>query len=124
MAHKGRLINGRFKQMKLHPGWKGNKATYSSIHSCIRYHYGIANKCEDKNCNGKSKRYDWANISGKYKRIRSDWKMLCRSCHVLLDRKNKCRKGHLYTNKNTYINPNNGIRRCKLCKIIWRINNE
>lgn len=31
------------------------------------------------------KRYEWANISGEYKRDRSDWVMLCPSCHRKID---------------------------------------
>lgn len=33
----------------------------------------------------KPSRYEWANISGEYKRDRSDWVMLCPSCHRKID---------------------------------------
>lgn len=66
------------------PYWLGDKASYSAIHVWLRKAWGNANDCEE--CGGaKSKQFDWANISGKYSRERSDWKMLCRSCHKRYD---------------------------------------
>ena len=66
--------------------WKGNNASYVAKHMWIVKHYGKANKCEQKGCRYKSpKRYEWANISGEYKRDRSDWVMLCPSCHRKID---------------------------------------
>lgn len=60
---------------------------YRLIHIRINNLYGKATKCEGKNCKKKSKKFDWANISGKYKLNKNDWKMLCRSCHKLMDMK-------------------------------------
>lgn len=85
---------------KKHWFWKGDKAGYSSIHSWVRRHFGKANRCENKECfyprknwDGKimekPKIYEWSNISGKYKRQREDWEMLCPSCHRTRDIKNK-----------------------------------
>lgn len=54
-------------------------------------------ECEQKGCSypkivnagrtiiDKPSRYEWANISGEYKRERSDWVMLCPSCHRKID---------------------------------------
>lgn len=70
--------------------WKGDKASYSAKHIWIRVNLGRANKCEDKECLGISKKYHWANISHKYKRERADWKMLCVKCHAKFDRRTKC----------------------------------
>ena len=58
--------------------------SYSSIHSRMRNEYGRADACEE--CGTKNSIIDWANISGKYLLDRSDWKKLCRKCHVEYDR--------------------------------------
>lgn len=96
--------------------WKGDNAGYSAIHSWIRNHYGNANRCENPDCTERSKIYEWANISGEYHRRRSDFKMLCRSCHRLLDmnRTNRCRNGHEKTGDNIYIESHGSIT-CKKC---------
>lgn len=77
--------------------WKGDNASYRAKHMWIVKHYGKANKCEQKGCSypkvvdagrriiEKPSRYEWANISGEYKRDRSDWVMLCPSCHRKID---------------------------------------
>jgi hypothetical protein len=95
--------------------WKGVKASYTAKHMWIIKHYGNAQKCEQVECDYKNpKRYEWHNISGTYKRERSDYIQLCPSCHRKIDTKNKCRKGHEYTSENTHINIR-GHRRCRQC---------
>lgn len=67
-----------------HPLWKGEDAGYVSKHHWVKRHYGKANKCE--HCEKLDcKRYEWANISGEYKRTISDWVMLCTKCHHKMD---------------------------------------
>lgn len=66
------------------PYWKGEEASYSAKHIWIRKTYGKASKCE--RCEGKDGKYfEWANISGEYKRNKSDWMQLCRACHMKFD---------------------------------------
>ncbi len=65
-------------------GWKGNKANYRSKHARITRRFGQPQFCE-KCRTKKAKRYEWANISGKYKIERSDWKRLCTKCHQKMD---------------------------------------
>lgn len=36
---------------------------------------------------GKKRYFQWANISGEYLRIVSDWKQLCVKCHKKFDKK-------------------------------------
>lgn len=95
--------------------WKENDASYSAKHHWILKHYGKASKCEkcgSKNC----KRYEWANISGEYKRDISDYMQLCPSCHRKMDLNKKyCPKGHEYNEKNTYINKF-GWKCCRICR--------
>lgn len=101
--------------------WKGEKASYEAKHIWIRTHYGNATKCEK--CDGKNaKRFEWANISGKYLRNIKDYMQLCPSCHRLMDRGNKCRNGHKFTKENMWIRiiKKDGIKRtmrvCRECQ--------
>lgn len=68
------------------PNWKGgdgcNIKSLSSFHEYIRNHKPKPELCED--C-GKVPPYDVANISGEYKRDLSDWKWICRRCHMVED---------------------------------------
>lgn len=99
--------------------WKGNDVGYIALHDWIKVYYGRASLCENKLCADISKTYDWANISGKYKRKISDWKQLCRSCHKKFDWKPKkyCINRHKIDGNNLWIN-NRGNRVCKKCKAI------
>jgi hypothetical protein len=72
-----------------HPNWKGNDAKYLTKHIDIYRKYGKANKCENKKCPRICKQYEWSNISGKYLRKRSDYRMLCISCHRRYDYKRR-----------------------------------
>ncbi len=84
----------RFKTERLgegNPNWKGDKVSKKALHDWIRWNYGEKMECEK--CGSKNaKVYDWSNISGEYKRDRSDWQRLCRSCHQKYDYKVGMRK--------------------------------
>jgi hypothetical protein len=67
-----------------HYGWKGDNIKYRSLHGWIVNNYGKADHC-DKCKTKNAKVYDWANISGEYKRDKSDYIQLCRSCHIKMD---------------------------------------
>lgn len=96
--------------------WLGDKVGYNGLHDWIIRHYGNANKCEDPLCAKVTKFYEWANISGKYRRDRADFKMLCRSCHRILDkRKPFCANGHEFTPENTRIGKVGRRRFCRTC---------
>lgn len=47
---------------------------------------------------------------------RSDWKMLCKSCHKKYDSRLCCKNGHKRNIKNTHIS-RDGLRHCKICDI-------
>ena len=100
------------------PFWKGDKASYKQKHHYINWHLGKANHCENPNCRKTSNFFEWANISGSYKRDRSDWMMACHSCNARMDyirrNGNKCKRGHEYTEKTTAW-AKNGTRRCRIC---------
>lgn len=77
------------KKEEKSPRWKGDKVSYIGIHAWMRRRFGIPQICENLMCKKKSEKYQWANISGQYKRDRSDWKRLCTKCHANFD-------NHLY----------------------------
>jgi len=113
--------NGTFKCGKLHPCWKGDKATKRSIHKWLEDNFGTPNKCENIGCVGISKRFEWANLKNHkyYSRKREDYKRLCHKCHALLDRrKSHCHNGHKLTEENCYYKPN-GKRECRICRQLF-----
>lgn len=87
---QGRWVKGRKGEMGNH--WKGDSVKYEGLHAWILRNFGKASKCENKNCkyprivnDGREiltypKRFEWANISGKYKRDINDFFQLCPSC--------------------------------------------
>lgn len=64
--------------------YKGDDATYLGKHLRVYRAWGKAHTCEA--CGRTEGQVDWANISRTYQEARSDWVMLCRSCHVKYDR--------------------------------------
>lgn len=79
-----------------HYMWKGEDVGYRALHHWIIRMYGKATKCENESCfyprfskrgvwMEKPMRYEWANISGKYRRHRDDYKQMCPSCHRMYD---------------------------------------
>lgn len=79
--------------------YKENYNLYQAIHRWVRSRFGSATMCENADCNKlPCKRYHWANISGEYKKERSDWKQLCPRCHTHFDGhlnyKDNCKRGH------------------------------
>ena len=64
--------------------WKGDNAGYTSKHDWIKRWYGRPNLCD--HCGTEdAKKFEWANISGEYKRDRTDWYRLCTRCHRKFD---------------------------------------
>jgi len=97
-----------------HGMWKGDKAKYSARHMYMASTYGKAKECEL--CHTTTKKwFDWANISGEYKREREDWIQVCRPCHRGLDRKKYCKRGHEFTEENTRRLPNGIHTLCLTC---------
>lgn len=83
---------------KNHFNWS-DTPSYMSVHSWIRRILGKAQKCENSFCvyprtrsNGFivwfPKKFEWANISRKYKRDVTDYISLCCSCHHYFDNNN------------------------------------
>ena len=64
--------------------WKGMQPGYAAVHSWIFKYFKKISKCD---LCGKTdaKKYEWANKSGRYLRIDSDWIRLCKACHFKYD---------------------------------------
>ena len=63
--------------------WKGdNIGKGSALHVWVRRNFPVPEVCD--NCRQKQ-RLDLANITGVYSRDFSNWKYLCRKCHMLSD---------------------------------------
>jgi len=86
-AHKDNIRKNAHRQIGIdNKNWKGDSASYYAIHQWVRRWYGAPKICEYCNKDNLTGRYiDWANKSGNYKRIRSDWIRLCKSCHKNYD---------------------------------------
>lgn len=73
--------------------WRGNRVGYFGLHTWIQRTLGKAASCKNVpqylpfKCSEKSKKFDWANRSRKYKRSLNDWVELCHSCHLKADRR-------------------------------------
>lgn len=67
-------------------GRRTSNPCYGTIHRWVRQMWGDTTCCEDCGTT-TAKKYHWANVSGKYLLIRSDWRRLCVSCHHKLDNK-------------------------------------
>jgi len=77
---KGKILG------KDNPMWKGDKVSYKGLHNWLSKNFGKAYKCENPNCEKKSKNYEWALKTGrKYSRNKEDYLMLCISCHRKYD---------------------------------------
>jgi len=88
---------------------------YRVVHYWIEKQLGTPTMCSECKSTTK-KRYDWANISGEYKKDLRDWIRLCRSCHCRMDKGQKCKaKGHKIEGDNAYVRPS-GLVQCIKCK--------
>jgi hypothetical protein len=80
--------------------WKAENASYGAKHDWASRHWGKPQLCQ--HCSAEnlgSRKHQWANISGKYKRDRSDWLRLCAKCHFKFDGREK------YMNRKGYMKP-------------------
>lgn len=85
---KGHKPSNAFKSEDVkrenNPNWRGDGVGYFALHDWVYRTLGRPMQCE--NCGSTDhKRYEWANLSGEYKRDTSDWARLCKMCHHLMD---------------------------------------
>ena len=81
------------KLLEKNPQWKGDNVEKKAVHDWIRSRLRKPTLCS--NC-WEFGFVELANISQEYKRDLSDWKWLCRKCHMKQDK----RTGHSNVNKN------------------------
>ena len=85
-----RLVASNKKHIeKNHYCWKGDNVGYSALHKWLRKKFGKPDRCQNALCDGKSNCYEWSNITGIYNRNIKNYVMLCKGCHVRLDRWNQ-----------------------------------
>ena len=77
-SHIGKFVGDKS------PSWKGGNIGYMAMHDWVRETFGSPSKCEHCETERAAK-FEWANISGEYKRDRSDWIRLCKKCHQRFD---------------------------------------
>lgn len=99
--------NVKYCSVKCRSVFRKPSDKYSAVHFWLRDNYGKAVKCE--NCGlenipqGKQKYFEWANISGEYKRDRSDWRQLCIPCHRRYDMSVKFTAAQVQDIKNRHL---------------------
>lgn len=81
--------------------WKGDRASYSSLHDWVARQLGTPKECTVCKKTELKATYQWANVSGLYKRELSDWKRMCLQCHRKFDG-NIPRASLLYEKRNHY----------------------
>jgi hypothetical protein len=87
----GKLIDKRssycrscFQKGDRNHSWVGDKVGYFALHQWIRKYYGSPKKCDHCGITD-AKHFEWANISKKYLRDRSNYIRLRSHCHHLYD---------------------------------------
>lgn len=86
---KAKMRAAHAKRLQTHnyTDFKAGRTQYVDVHKWAYRYWGAPMTCEF--CNEtKQSNYSihWANISGEYKRERSDWLRLCAKCHYHYDR--------------------------------------
>ena len=75
-----------------HHFWKGDRASYRSIHRWVVRRKGLPSMCTDcGKCSLTGRQIHWANIDHKYRRNIDDYIRLCAKCHASYDQKNGLR---------------------------------
>lgn len=88
IEYKCRIAAKRNQLRENNSSWKGKKAGYSALHYRIYKLKGCPRKCEVCKTTDKSKKYEWASLSGQYNNP-DDYKRMCMSCHCKYDNKAK-----------------------------------
>jgi len=84
--HATKVLVGRLIGEDNH-NWKGTEVGYYALHAWVIRNLGKPSKCE--HCGTEAaKRFEWANVDHKYRRILTDYIRLCTSCHRKHDYKN------------------------------------
>ncbi len=110
-----------------HPNWRGDEISYRQAHFRVIDARGPATEHECRRCGGQAQQwaYDHLDIDEKFNAAGEVYSTdpdhyipMCRSCHVLFDRRNLCRRGHQLTPENSYVRADNGRRWCRTCEAL------
>lgn len=82
IGYKCRIAKKRNQLGSNNSSWKGDKACYAALHYRVEKARGKPKLCI-KCGSTTAKRFEWANITGKYWDI-NDYVRLCKSCHAKL----------------------------------------
>lgn len=93
---KGRYIKGikkpkefeeyRLKRLREETGgennynWKGDRVGNTAVHTWVKKWKGVPTKCEVCGTT-KAKKFEWANIDHRYRRVLDDYTRMCTKCH-------------------------------------------
>lgn len=77
-------FNNIVKRGEYSPNWKGDDVKKDALHNWVERQLGKPRKCEHCKTT-EAKKYEWSNISQKYKRDLKDWQRLCTKCHSKYD---------------------------------------
>ena len=80
---KSRVAKKRNQWRENNSSWKHNQATYAAYHYRVEAKRGKPSLCEVCETT-KAKRFEWANINGKYEDTK-DYVRMCKSCHARFD---------------------------------------
>lgn len=91
---KTRVPYKRNQQGNSNHMWKGDKASYTALHFRVENQLGKPSHCDECGSSDPNKRYEWANLTGKYDDI-SDYKRMCVGCHRRYDNQRRKVTGKL-----------------------------
>jgi hypothetical protein len=72
--------------------WKGDAAGYQALHLRVAQLRGKPNACGRCKRNGPGRRYEWANLTGRYEDP-EDYERMCVSCHRIYDAQRRAATG-------------------------------
>lgn len=84
---KPRVAKNTKQSGPLNPNWRGDDAGYDALHRRLYTRFGKPSSCAVCNTT-EAKRFDYANLSGRYEDI-EDYAPMCRSCHAIYDSRHK-----------------------------------
>lgn len=64
--------------------WRGQKASKAAKHAWVRRKRGTPSRCEYCGTT-EAKKFEWANVDHKYRRVLEDYVRLCTPCHRKYD---------------------------------------
>lgn len=72
--------------------WRGDEAKYQALHLRVETVRGKPERCERCGTTDPRKRYEWANLTGRYEDI-ADYERMCRICHCTYDAQRRAATG-------------------------------